>query len=334
MVSHVTLDQTVAINASPDRIARLRELPSHLAASIKGQSHITPRVCSVLTRGELGFAHPRRPRGSFLFVGPTGVGKIETTNLFTDFLFDGMPPVRSDMSEYQLQSSVEKLIGANRNDAGLLGRALRGVTRGTLLFDEIEKAHPLVLDLFLQVLEDARLTLATGEVLDLRPFFIVFTSNIGSEETMRMENAPFASVERTVLMRVRERLRPELLGRINEVIAFARLDYATQREICEGMIEAELSRFRTLGYRLEIEPHVVEFLVREGYHRTLGARPMRGAVERHLQDAVADALLAGNSASGRITVNSLGSRLVLADDRRVSRDSESQPADPLAARLT
>ena len=281
-------------------VERLRGLPTHLAERIKGQEHVVGRVCSVLTRGELGFAHPRRPRGSFLLVGPTGVGKTEMTNVFTSYLFQGASPVRFDMSEYQLQSSVEKLIGGSRDDSGLLGRALDGVTRGTLLFDEIEKAHPLVLDLFLQILEDARITLATGRTLDLRGFYVTCTSNIGSAESMRMESAPFASVERTVLMRVRERLRPELVGRINEIIVFARLVYATQREICENMIATEIARLRSLGYEIEIAPAVVEFLVREGYHRMHGARPMRGAVERYLQEAVVGSLLSGGSGSGCI----------------------------------
>lgn len=304
---------TVRNEGTPRKAAidRLRGLPAHLGETIKGQSHMVPRICSIFTRGELGFAHPRRPRGSFLFVGPSGVGKTETVNAITSYLFEGAKPVRFDMSEYQLQGSVEKLLGESRDDPGLLGRALRGVTRGTLLFDEIEKAHPLVLDLFLQVLEDARITLATGETLDLRGFYPGFTSNIGSEETMRMENAPFASVERTVMMRVRERLRPELLGRINEVVVYSRLTYAIQREICEGMIEAEIARLRVLGHEVEKDPGVLEFLVREGYHRTLGARPMRGAVERHLQDAVTASLLAGDSGSGQLTTDAHAEMLIL-----------------------
>ena len=156
---------------SSERLDRLRGLRAHLAAQIKGQNHVLPRLCSVLTRGELGFAHPHRPRGSCLFVGPSGVGKTETTNVFTAYLDGGAEPVRFDMSEYQLQGSVDKFIGENRDDPGLFGRALRRVAHGTILFDEIEKAHPLVLDLFLQILEDARITLATGETLDLRPFY-------------------------------------------------------------------------------------------------------------------------------------------------------------------
>jgi ATP-dependent Clp protease ATP-binding subunit ClpB len=223
----------------------------------------------------------RRRRGlNPLLVGPTGVGKTETTNVFTDYLFNGAASVRFDMSEYQNQVSVEKLIGENRDDPGLLGRALRSVSHGTLLFDEVEKSHPLILDLFLQVLEDARITLATGNVLDLRPFCIMFTSNPGSDETMCMENAPFASVERTVLMRVRKRLRPELLGRISEIVVYASLGYVTQREICEDMIATECVRLAALGHMVEVTPAAIEFLVRIGYHRMLGVRPMRGAVER------------------------------------------------------
>jgi ATP-dependent Clp protease ATP-binding subunit ClpB len=236
-------------------------------------------------------AHPRRPKGSWLFVGPTGVGKTETTKTFTSYLFGGVKPICFDMSEYQLQNSVEKLIGENREDPGLFGRAVRGVAGGTLLFDEIEKAHPLVMDLLLQILEEGRITLATGETLDLCGFYIVGTSNIGSEETMRMENAPFASVERTALMRVRDRLRPELIGRLNEVLVFARLGYETQREICLQMVNTEVSRIRLLGYEIAITDAMIEMLIRQGFHRSLGARPMRQAVERFLQDLVVAKLL-------------------------------------------
>jgi len=239
------------------------------------------------------------------------VGKTETTNVFTSYLFDGTVPIRFDMSEYQLQKSVDKLIGENAHDPGLLGRALRGVSQGTLLFDEIEKAHGLVLDLFLQILEDGRITLATGETLNLTGFYVVLTSNIGSAEVMRMVSAPFATVERTVLMRVGQQLRPELFVRVTEKIVFARLGYPTQREICEQLIADEGERLRGLGNAIEVGPDAVEFLIREGYHKTLGARPMRGAVERHLQDAVAHSILAGESGSGRVAVNGARDGLVV-----------------------
>lgn len=293
------------------RIALLRNLRAHLAAHIRGQPEALDLVCSVLTRGELGFAHPRRPKGSFLFIGPTGVGKTETVNVFTRFLCAEVPPVRFDMSEYQLQKSVDKLIGEHAQDRGLLGGALRNRQSGTLLFDELEKAHPLVLDLFLQVLEDGRITLANGETLDFTGFYVVFTSNIGSREVMGMASPPFSSVKRTVLSRAAQQLRPELFGRITEKVVFARLDYATQRGICEQMIAAECARLASLGHDVAVSADAVEFLVREGYHRTLGARPMRGVVERYLQEAIAADVLAGGSAQGVAVVGGSRDRLLL-----------------------
>jgi ATP-dependent Clp protease ATP-binding subunit ClpB len=204
-------------------------------------------------------------------------------------------PVRA--AQYQNQSSVEKLIGEKVGDIGLLGRALakaeavHGGNGGALLFDEIEKAHPLVLDLFLQILDDASITLASGERRNLSGYYIVCTSNIGAAEAMRMQSAPFASIERTVLARVGQQLRPELVGRMTEKVVFARLPYAVQREICEAMIAGELARLRGQGHDLKITPADVETILRAGFHKTLGARPMRGAVERFLQDRVAAGLL-------------------------------------------
>lgn len=294
----------------PASLERLRSLRAHLEANIRGQSHVMERVTSVLTRGELGFSHPGRPKGSFLFVGPTGVGKTELTQVFTGCLFGGKKPVRFDMSEYQNQSSVEKLIGAGREDAGLLGRALADATDGTLLFDEIEKAHPLVLDLFLQILDDASITLATGERKNVSRFYVVCTSNLGSGEVMRMTSAPMATVERTVLNRVGQHLRPELVGRITEKIVFGRLNFDTQREICELMIAREQTRLRQLGYAVEASAEAVEFLIRQGFHRTLGARPMRAAVERFMQDAITARLLGGESPGGRLGVGPRADRLV------------------------
>ena len=298
----------VSLVTPPETRRRWNEFPAHLASHIRGQPEALALVASVVIRGELGMAQPGRPKGSFLFIGPTGVGKTETANAFTRYV-SGCDPIRFDMSEYQLQKSVDKLIGEDRTDAGLLGRALRDVASGTLLFDEIEKAHPLVLDLFLQVLEDGRITLATGQTLDLTGFYVVFTSNIGSREVMGMSSPPFSSVKRTVLLRASQQLRPELYNRITEKVVFARLDYAAQREICEHLIARERTRLGALGHRLALAPDAIEFLLREGYHRTLGARPLRGAIERHLQEAVTAALLSGRATSGELDVSSRRDRL-------------------------
>lgn len=273
-------------------LEKLRRLPDHLREQIKGQDHVMDRICSVLRRGELGLASTRRPRGSFLLVGPTGVGKTEITNAFTEYLFNGRKPLRFDMSEYQTHSSVEKLIGEKVGDTGLLGRALATTETGTLLFDEIEKAHPLVLDLFLQVLDDAAITLATGERRNLSGFYVVFTSNIGAAEAMRMRSAPFASVQRTVLARVDQQLRPELVGRVTEKLVFSNLDYSVQRTVCLQMVGREQARLENLGKRIEVSPDDIELLIREGFSRSLGARPMRNAVERFLQERAVAKLLA------------------------------------------
>jgi ATP-dependent Clp protease ATP-binding subunit ClpB len=276
---------------SPALIERLRSLEHHLKTNIKGQNHVLPRICSVLQRGELGLAHPGRPKGSFLFVGPTGVGKTEVTVCFSDYLFGPGYLHRFDMSEFQNQSSVGLLLGSSSSETGMLGHALAQHDGGTLLFDEMEKAHPLVLDLFLQILDAGRITLANGETRNLSGYYIVFTSNIGAGEAMRMESSAFATIERTVLRRVDQALRPELVARISEKMVFNRLPYAVQREICELMIGREVERLNQLGHKLAVESATVETLVRDGFHRTLGARPMRNTVDRFLQEMAATPVL-------------------------------------------
>jgi ATP-dependent Clp protease ATP-binding subunit ClpA len=203
---------------------------------------------------------------------------------FSQYLFGDSYLHRFDMSEFQNQSSVELLLGGSSVEAGMLGRALAKHDRGTLLFDEMEKAHPLVLDLFLQILDAGRITLANGETKNLNGYYIVFTSNIGATDAMRMESSAFATIERTVLRRVDQILRPELVARISEKLVFNRLSYAIQREICEQMVEREKQRLQSLGFDLEIDTATIEKLVREGYHRTQGARPMRNTVDRYLQE--------------------------------------------------
>ena len=286
------------MNTFPSEILhKLRNMEPHLKSNIKGQDHVLPLVCSVLQRGELGLAHPSRPRGSFLFVGPTGVGKTEITLAFTDYLCGADHLHRFDMSEFQNQSSVGLLLGNSSTDTGMLGRALDKTARGTLLFDEMEKAHPLVLDLFLQILDAGRITLANGETRNLNNYYIVFTSNIGAAEAMRMESSALTTIERTVLRRVDQVLRPELVARINEKLVFNRLPYAIQREICELMIAKEVERLNRLGHKLAVSAETVESLVREGFHRILGARPMRNTVDRFLQQQVSEALLIADTES-------------------------------------
>lgn len=298
------------IHENAPRIEHLRNLEAHLLKNIRGQDRVLARVAPALMRGELGLSDPSRPRASFLFVGPTGTGKSELGSVFSGYLFGADSLMAFDMSEYQNKESVEKMIGSDRSDAGLLGKALSAHACGTLLFDEMEKAHPEVLDLFLQILWHGRITVATGRTFSLKDYYVVFTSNIGAADAMRMERSSAATVEESVQRRVRQKLRPELVGRIDEIAVFSRLGLDVQREICSLLIEREIARLRRNGgYQLEVAEGVMEFLLREGYDPHYGARPMQRAVSRHIQDAVVRALFERGAAHGRIVLN--GRRLLI-----------------------
>lgn len=175
---------------------KLSGLQTHLQQRIRGQDHVIPRIVSLLHRGELGLTKPGRPRGSFLFLGPTGVGKTEVTLTFTSFLMSNNHLFRFDMSEYQTQESLGLLLGGKLGERGTLGMVYDRSKVGTLLFDEIEKAHPRVLDVFLQILDAARVTLASGETLELSGFYVVFTSNIGSADLMNLQYSTPAGMMR------------------------------------------------------------------------------------------------------------------------------------------
>ena len=278
---------------SSDRLERLRPLQNYLNDRIRGQDHVIPRVVSLLERGELGLTTPNRPRGSFLFLGPTGVGKTELALAFTEYVLGKEKLFRFDMSEYQTQGSLRVLLGSRVGETGLLGIALAKSVTGTLLFDEIEKAHPRVLDLFLQILDAARVTMASGEALDLSGFYIVFTSNIAAAEIINLQHSSFATMERHVLAKAQRTLRPELYARITEKLVFNRLSYDVQMEIARLHIGRELSFLRDKGFGLTLGHSVVSFLMQRGFHPRLGARPLRDTIEKYLRGAVADALLAG-----------------------------------------
>ncbi len=204
---------------------------------------------------------------------------------------------RFDMSEYQTQESLAVLIGGRVGEVGLLGMARAKSAIGTLLFDEIEKAHPRVLDLFLQILDAARVKMASGETLDLSGFYIVFTSNIAASEILTLQHSSFTTMERHVLAKAQRTLRPELYARIAEKLVFNRLSYDVQMEIARVHIERELSFLRDKGFHLVASNQLVAFIMQKGFHPRLGARPLRDAIEKHLRGAVADVTLAEVRAS-------------------------------------
>jgi ATP-dependent Clp protease ATP-binding subunit ClpB len=301
---------TTEKNVSPLH-PKLQGLKNNLSQRIRGQAHVIPRVVSVLQRGELGLTKPTRPRGSFMFLGPTGVGKTEITLAFTEFLFGADKIYRFDMSEYQTQESLGVLLGARLGERGTLGMAYDKSPSGTLLFDEIEKAHPRILDVFLQILDAARVTMASGDTLDFSKHYIVLTSNIGAAEILHVQHSTHATMERHVLTRAQQSLRPEIFARITEKLVFNRLSYDDQLEIAGLLLANELKFLRDQGHELQPTESVLPFLVRRGFHPKLGARPMRDAIEKLVGDAVSERLLAGQPASGALTMDAACGGLVV-----------------------
>jgi ATP-dependent Clp protease ATP-binding subunit ClpB len=298
-----------ALAETNSQVAKLHGLLPLLRQRIRGQDHVLPRIVSLLQRGELGLTKGLRPRGSFLFLGPTGVGKTEVTLNFTQLLCGEDRLFRFDMSEYQNQESLAVLLGGKLGERGTLALAVEKSNTGTLLFDEIEKAHPRVLDVFLQILDAARVTMASGETLDLSGFYVVFTSNIASAEIVGLQHSSFSTMERHVLGHAQQSMRPELYARITEKLVFNKLTYDVQLDIARLLLAQELEFLRAKGHCIESAEAVLPFLVRRGFHPRLGARPMRDAVEKSIGDAVASVLLEGGSGSGKLVVHEDGNRL-------------------------
>jgi ATP-dependent Clp protease ATP-binding subunit ClpA len=293
------------------KLAKLQELHALLPREIRGQAHALPRIISSVQRGELGLTKPARPRGSFLLLGPTGVGKTETVVVLTSHIFNPNQLFRFDMSEFQNQEALGLLLGARLGEVGYLGAVRERAAEGSLLFDEAEKAHPRVLDIMLQLLDAARITVATGQTLDFSGFYIWLTSNIGSAELMSLQHSNDATLERHVLTRAQQTLRPEIFARVNEKLVFHRLSYEFQLEIAEKFLSREIEFLANRGHKLELDKSVLPFLVRKGFHPKLGARPMRDAVEKLVGDAVSECLLQGRPACGALTFDDLRDCLIV-----------------------
>ncbi len=297
--------------SSSSLIEKLNGLEPNLSSRIKGQGHVIPRVCSVLERGQLGLQPSAKPLGSFMFLGPTGVGKTELTLEFSRYLFGNDSVFRFDMSEFLHLDAVKLFMGDESGTPGRLGKILSQHRQGVLLFDEIEKAHRLIWDLFLQMLDTARITLADHQSYDLSGFYIVCTSNIGSQQLLRPTRLPFATLERAVLAELHRSFRPELVGRFDEKVVFKPLSPETQREIGRLTISEELARFRQQGFDLAVSDSAFEFLVRRGIHKALGARPMKRTVQKFIGDAIRQALKSGGLPCGTLAVSSKNDGLMI-----------------------
>lgn len=279
----------------------LRALPNRLRDFLAGQDPVIAAVCERIHHAELGLTPGGRPKASFLFLGPTGVGKTELTLRFTEEIFGAGHLARFDLSEYQTVESLVLLLG-NHEFPGRIAQeydACGGA--GTLLLDEVEKAHPRVLDILLQITDAARLTTGSHRVLTFANWYVVLTSNIGAQRIMAMQKSKYETMERLVRQDAQRELRPEIFARLSLVTVFNRLDYPVQLSVAARFIASECAHLRALGHDLTIDDSVREIVVARGYHERLGARPMRDAAEVLIRNAVAEALfLTGTTITGRL----------------------------------
>jgi ATP-dependent Clp protease ATP-binding subunit ClpB len=316
MVQEEVVDQDIAAVVSRwtgvpvDRMLegerdKLLRMEAKLHERVVGQDEAVGAVANAVRRARAGLQDPHRPIGSFLFLGPTGVGKTELCKALAAFLFDDdQAMIRIDMSEHMEKHSVARLIGAppgyvGYEEGGALTEAVRRRPYQVVLLDEIEKAHPDVFNLLLQVLDDGRLTDGHGRTVDFRNTIIVLTSNLGSPILAGLsEGQPAAAVRDEVMAVVREAFRPELLNRLDEIILFNRLG----RDDMRGIVEIQLGRLRKLleerRIGLKLGDAAIRWLANTGYDPVYGARPLKRVIQRELQDPLALRLLEGRIAEG------------------------------------
>ncbi len=315
---------------------KLLHMEVELARRVVGQGEAVSAVATAVRRARAGLQDPNRPIGSFMFLGPTGVGKTELTKALAGFLFDDdTAMVRLDMSEYMEKHSVARLIGAppgyvGYEEGGALTEAVRRRPYQVLLFDEIEKAHPDVFNVLLQVLDDGRLTDGQGRTVDFKNTLIVMTSNLGAEYlVMQKEGEDSAAVQAEVMQVVRSHFRPEFLNRLDEIILFHRL----RRDDMGAIVDIQFKRLGKLleDRKIALEPDVKarDWLAARGYDPAYGARPLKRVMQKELQDALAERLLAGEIPDGaRVAVSADATGLTF--DGRPAKAGRSAHFDPTA----
>lgn len=319
-----------------DKLLRMEEV---LHQRIVGQDEAVVVVSEAIRRGRAGLKDPNRPTGSFIFLGPTGVGKTELARALAEFLFDDENAmVRVDMSEYQERHTVSRLVGAppgyvGYEEGGQLTEAIRRRPYSVILLDEIEKAHLDVFNILLQILEDGRLTDAQGHTVDFKNTVVIMTSNIGAREIRQAAPLGFAAREKPglsyeemkekVLREVRRTLKPEFLNRIDEVIVFHSLSPEELQKIVELMLERVRQRVKAQGIDFEVDEKVKKRIAAEGYHSEYGARPLRRAIQRLIENPLSKEIIEGKfKERDVILITEKDGRIVFESKERVSKAKE------------
>jgi ATP-dependent Clp protease ATP-binding subunit ClpC len=296
-----------------EEMERLLHLEQRLHERVIGQDEAVEVVAEAVRRSRVGLGDPDRPIGSFLFLGPTGVGKTELARALAEALFgDEDRMIRLDMSEFQERHTVSRLVGSppgyvGYEDAGQLTEAVRRRPYSVVLFDEIEKAHPDVFNSLLQVLDDGRLTDSQGRTVDFRNTVIIMTSNLASELIVgRREPLGFGrgdgggnAVRDQIMRRLREAFRPEFLNRIDEIVVFQQLDTTQLEQITDLMLDETRRRLRAQGIGVEFTPEAVSWLAERGFEPQFGARPLRRVLQRELDNRLSRSMLDGQVRSGQ-----------------------------------
>jgi len=278
---------------------KLLDMEDALHQRVVGQDEAVSLVADAIRRSRAGLSDPNRPYGSFLFLGPTGVGKTELTKALANFLFDSDAHlVRIDMSEFMEKHSVARLIGAppgyvGYEEGGYLTEAVRRKPYSVILLDEVEKAHPDVFNVLLQVLDDGRLTDGQGRTVDFRNTVIVMTSNLGSQHIQSMAGQPYEAIKDVVWQELKASLRPEFLNRIDEVVVFHGLESQHIAAIARIQLQRLGERLAQRDMRLEVSDAAVAQLARTGFDPVFGARPLKRAIQQHIENPVARQILEG-----------------------------------------
>jgi ATP-dependent Clp protease ATP-binding subunit ClpB len=311
---------TKLIESEADKLVHLED---QLHARVVGQDEAVEAVANSVRRSRSGIADPDRPLGSFLFLGPTGVGKTELARALAEFLFDDeRAMIRIDMGEYQEKHNVARLIGAppgyvGYEEAGQLTEAVRRRPYRVVLLDEVEKAHPDVFNVLLQVLDDGRLTDGQGRTVDFRNVVVIMTSNLGSTHILDADLSRDQLHDR-VMTDVRGHFRPEFLNRIDEVVIFDRLAKEQLREIVDIQLGRLRQRLAERDLTLEVSDAAMDLLAELGYDPLYGARPLKRVIRKHLEDQLAKAMLSGEIVDGQtVTVDVEDGQLRIVADGEV-----------------